>query len=447
MRKKNFISPPEQNGQVPMGMGFPVLPAAGVNPPAREGQEDSRTENTCEGGSREEKESEDDGMVRRYTAPRRILFENRIPRSCRPASADGHSSLHSSAPDGAKGAAGRPVPAHPTSTGSTVSVGCHRTPIDRQADEGYRGKGTLPTPTGRGNGIYSWFVEPILSCRGEEPTGMRKDVSHPGEKISHDGKKTSCTGGDAPGDRRLREEREEWQKEKETVKAEGDAKGGERRREDNPPPLIETGNNIRCITIIGQIEGHYLLADNQKTTKYEHVLPALVAVEEDMSAEGLLILLNTVGGDVEAGLAIAELIASMRKPTVSLVLGGGHSIGVPLAVSARRSFIVPSATMTVHPVRINGTVIGAPQTYFWLEQVQQRIVNFVAAHSHISAERLGELMMVPDKIATDIGTILDGRQAVQEGLIDQVGGLRDATAALKEMIAREKGLCTGESGR
>lgn len=210
------------------------------------------------------------------------------------------------------------------------------------------------------------------------------------------------------------------------------------KKEELPHPLTAPQGNIRCITIIGQIEGHYLLTDNQKTTKYEHVLPALVAVEEDPAADGLLILLNTVGGDVEAGLAIAELIASMRKPTVSLVLGGGHSIGVPLAVSARRSFIVPSATMTVHPVRINGTVIGAPQTYFWLEQVQKRIVDFVAAHSHISAERFSSLMMVPDKIATDIGTILDGRQAVEEGLIDRVGGLSDAVSALKAMIAGEE---------
>lgn len=195
---------------------------------------------------------------------------------------------------------------------------------------------------------------------------------------------------------------------------------------------------IRSITIIGQIEGHYLLTDNQKTTKYEHVLPALVALEEDDLAEGLLVILNTVGGDVEAGLAIAEMIASMRKPTVSLVLGGGHSIGVPLAVSARRSFIVPSATMTIHPVRLNGTLIGAPQTYFYMERVQERIVSFVASHAAISAERLSELMMVPDEIATDIGSILDGRQAVAEGLIDEVGGLSKAIFALKEMIEDDK---------
>ncbi len=200
----------------------------------------------------------------------------------------------------------------------------------------------------------------------------------------------------------------------------------------------EEKSGIRSITIIGQIEGHFLLPDTQKTTKYEHILPALVAVEEDERAEGLLVVLNTVGGDVEAGLAIAEMIASMKKPTVSLVLGGGHSIGVPLAVSARRSFIVPSATMTVHPVRISGTVIGAPQTYFYLERVQERIVRFVAEHSAISAERLTELMMVPDQIATDIGSIIDGRQAVEEGIIDEVGGLSQAIAALKEMVRKEK---------
>lgn len=198
------------------------------------------------------------------------------------------------------------------------------------------------------------------------------------------------------------------------------------------------GCNIRCITIIGQIEGHYLQPNTQKTTKYEHILPLLVSVEEDESVGGLLLLLNTVGGDVEAGLAIAELIASMKKPTVSLVLGGGHSIGVPLAVSAQKSFIVPSATMTVHPVRISGTVVGAPQTYHYFSRMQNRITEFVTAHSGISKERFDTLLMQTDEIATDVGTILEGRQAVEEGLIDAVGGLSDAIDALRKLCASSK---------
>ncbi len=202
--------------------------------------------------------------------------------------------------------------------------------------------------------------------------------------------------------------------------------------------IASPSSGIRSITVIGQIEGHYILPNTQKTTKYEELLPTLVSVEEDPYAKGLLVLLNTVGGDVEAGLAIAEMIATMKKPTVSLVLGGVHSIGVPLAVSAKRSFIVPSASMTVHPVRISGTVIGAPQTYFYMERVQKRIVKFVSAHSGVSEERLTELMMVPDEIATDIGSIIDGEEAVKEGIIDSVGGLSDALAALGKMIGEKE---------
>ncbi len=190
---------------------------------------------------------------------------------------------------------------------------------------------------------------------------------------------------------------------------------------------------LRCITLVGQIEGHYSVGEGQKVTKYENVLPELVEINTDKSISGLLILLNTVGGDVEAGLAIAEMIASMDKPTVSLVLGGGHSIGVPLAVSARKSFIVPSATMTVHPVRISGTVIGAPQTFYYFNRMQDRILNFISDHSRISCERLRELMMKTDEIATDIGSIIDGRQAVDEGIIDEIGGLSDAVSTLFEM--------------
>ena len=196
---------------------------------------------------------------------------------------------------------------------------------------------------------------------------------------------------------------------------------------------------IHCLSIIGQIEGHYLLGENQKATKYEHVIPLLVAIEEKCDVDGLLIVLNTMGGDVEAGLAIAEMIASMTKPTVSLVLGGGHSIGVPLAVAARRSFIVPSATMTIHPVRISGTVIGAPQTYRYFEEMQRRITRFVSSHSHVSEEKLCELMMRPDELTTDVGSIVDGEEAVRIGLIDAVGGLDAALRALKEMIGQTAG--------
>lgn len=191
---------------------------------------------------------------------------------------------------------------------------------------------------------------------------------------------------------------------------------------------------IHCMSIIGQIEGHYLLQDGQKATKYEHIIPELISIEEDEKIRGLLIILNTMGGDVEAGLAIAELIASMKKPTVSLVLGGGHSIGVPLATAAKRSFIVPSATMTLHPVRINGLVLGAPQTFRYFEDMQKRIVHFICAHSKASPEQIIELMMRPDELATDIGSIIDGNEAVRYGIIDSVGGLCDALAAFDDKL-------------
>lgn len=194
---------------------------------------------------------------------------------------------------------------------------------------------------------------------------------------------------------------------------------------------------IHCISIIGQIEGHYTLPDGQKATKYEHLVPLIVSIEQSKEIEGLLVVLNTMGGDVEAGLAIAELIASMKKPTVSLVLGGGHSIGVPLAVSAKKSFIVPSATMTIHPVRISGTVVGSPQTYYYFERMQSRIVSFVCGHSKISDEKLTALMMATDQIATDTGSVIDGEEAVRCGLIDAVGGLSDALDCLNEMINKK----------
>lgn len=200
--------------------------------------------------------------------------------------------------------------------------------------------------------------------------------------------------------------------------------------------LVRVGGKhaVQCLSIIGQIEGHYLLPSNNKTTKYEHILPQLVAIEEDRQVEGLLILLNTIGGDVEAGLAMAELIAGMAKPTVSLVLGGGHSIGVPLAVSAKTSFIVPSATMTVHPVRTTGTVVGVRQSFAHFEKMQQRIVRFISDHSRITAARLNQLMMTVGDQALDMGVILSGDQAVEEGLIDRVGSLQDALKELYRLI-------------
>lgn len=196
------------------------------------------------------------------------------------------------------------------------------------------------------------------------------------------------------------------------------------------------GHYIHCLTVIGQIEGHYVLPAQNKTTKYEHVIPQLVAIEESRDIEGLLIILNTVGGDIEAGLAIAELIAGMKTPTVSLVLGGGHSIGVPLAVAARHSFIVPSATMTLHPVRISGTVIGAPQTYNYFHDMQERILDFICAHSRADRDALYEMIMRSDRMANDIGSVIDGREAVRCGLIDEVGGLSSALRAIRGMISK-----------
>lgn len=210
----------------------------------------------------------------------------------------------------------------------------------------------------------------------------------------------------------------------------GEAKKEEQARQE----LVDLGasttktarGTIYTLTIIGQIEGHQALPENIKTTKYEHVIPLLAAVEESEEIDGLLLLLNTVGGDIEAGLAIAELIAGMKKPTVSLVLGGGHSIGIPLAVSARKSFIVPTATMTVHPVRHSGMVLGVPQTLRYFEQMQERIVSFVAGHSGISAKRFTQLMHNTGELVMDMGTVLGGEQAVEEGLIDAIGNLGDA---------------------
>lgn len=191
---------------------------------------------------------------------------------------------------------------------------------------------------------------------------------------------------------------------------------------------------IHCLNIIGQVEGHYVLSSQNKTTKYEHIIPALVAIEQDRSIEGLIIILNTVGGDVEAGLAIAELIAGMKTPTVSLVVGGGHSIGVPLAVSAKCSFIVPSASMTIHPVRMNGTVLGVPQTLSYFDKMQDRIVNFVTSNSSVSEETFRKLLMNTQELVMDVGSVVEGKDAVEIGLIDRLGGLSDAVECLYEMI-------------
>ena len=210
--------------------------------------------------------------------------------------------------------------------------------------------------------------------------------------------------------------------------------------------LVELGSdmtkssygNIYTLTIIGQVEGHQVLPETCKTTKYEHVLPLLAGIEEIDEIDGLLLLLNTVGGDIEAGLAIAEMIAGMKKPTVSLVLGGGHSIGIPLAVCTKKSFITPTASMTVHPVRMTGLVVGAPQTFRYFQRIQEQIADFVTANSGISKEKFESYMMATGEIATDVGTILYGKEAVSSGLIDKLGGLNDALSALHKMIDKQK---------
>ena len=219
--------------------------------------------------------------------------------------------------------------------------------------------------------------------------------------------------------------------------------------------MMDTGSVIRtkgrhaihCLTVIGLIEGHVSAGQEQKVTRYEHVIPQLVAIEEDPEIEGLLVILNTVGGDVEAGLALAELISGVTKPSATLVLGGGHSIGIPLAVSAKHSFIVPTATMTIHPVRHSGLVLGVPQTMRYFEQMQERITGFVQSHSHISEERFLELMMHTGELVMDVGTVLGGEQAVAEGLIDELGGLGDALAYLYLQIERNRTGAKNEESR
>jgi len=201
------------------------------------------------------------------------------------------------------------------------------------------------------------------------------------------------------------------------------------------------GISLYCLTVIGQIEGHFILPNTQKTTKYEHILPLLAAIEENPELQGLLVIINTVGGDVEAGLAIAEMLGSMRKPTASIVIGGGHSIGIPIAVSCNRSFIVPSATMTIHPVRTSGTILGVPQAFVGLEKMQNRISKFIVSHSGITEETLMRLTFRTDEMATDVGTIIDGEEAVRCGLMDEIGGLSSAISWLKDRVkeVRENG--------
>lgn len=204
------------------------------------------------------------------------------------------------------------------------------------------------------------------------------------------------------------------------------------------PDVPPVPSSIHCLSIIGQIEGHLILPSQNKTTKYEHVIPQLVAVEQNPDTEGLLILLNTVGGDVEAGLAIAEIISGVTKPKVSVVLGGGHSIGIPIAVAADRSYITESATMTVHPIRLSGLVLGVPQTYEYLDKMQDRVIRFVCQHSSVSEKRFRELMFNTGQLARDIGTVLVGKDALEEGLIDNVGGLGEAVGYLKSIIEKPK---------
>lgn len=207
---------------------------------------------------------------------------------------------------------------------------------------------------------------------------------------------------------------------------------------DGAAVIENEGGAIFCLSIIGQIEGHYALEASQKATKYDHVIPTLVALEESDRIDGILILINTLGGDVEAGLAMAELIASMSKPTASIVLGGGHSIGVPLAVSADRSFIVPSATMTIHPVRTNGLILGVPQAFDYLEKMQNRIIRFIVDHSSVEEERFRYLMNRTDTLVNDIGSILNGKEAVDCGLIDEMGGIKEALGYLKSRAKEER---------
>ena len=248
------------------------------------------------------------------------------------------------------------------------------------------------------------------------------------EKLKEEEKKAESSGADS-------EDGEEQQDEQESRDDKMSAQQSQIIETSSVTP-VGGKHVIHCLTVVGQIEGHYILPPQNKTTKYEHVIPQLVAIEQDPQIEGLMIILNTVGGDVEAGLAIAELIAGMKKPTVSLVLGGGHSIGVPLAVAAKRSFIAESASMTIHPVRMNGLVLGIPQTLEYFQRMQDRITNFVTQNSNITKERFTSLSRNTQELVMDVGTVLDGPDAVEEGLIDSLGSLSDAIDCLEKMIDR-----------
>jgi len=258
---------------------------------------------------------------------------------------------------------------------------------------------------------YSPDIDPEPSVEPDYPHNPGEDPHHPGD--------------DNPRNPR---------------RVHGKARGGvESIKEFGATQLPEVKSNIHCITIVGQVEGHLVLPPQNKTTKYEHVIPQLVAIEQANEIEGMLVILNTVGGDVEAGLAIAEMITSLSKPTVSIVLGGGHSIGVPIAVATDYSFIADTASMTIHPIRLNGLVIGVPQTYEYLDKMQDRVVNFVTSHARISSAVFRELMFRTGDLARDIGTVLIGKDAVEKGLIDEVGGVSQAVARLKQMIDEKKG--------
>jgi ATP-dependent protease ClpP protease subunit len=225
----------------------------------------------------------------------------------------------------------------------------------------------------------------------------------------------------------------------EKERTENTTESGEKMVKEGAALIEGDGGNIFCLTIIGQIEGHYILDNTQKATKYDHVIPTLVALEESDKIDGIIILINTLGGDVEAGLAIAEVISSLTKPTASVVLGGGHSIGVPLAVSADRSFIVPSATMTIHPVRTSGVVLGVPQAFNYLEKMQDRIIRFIVGHSGVEEEHFRHLINRTDTLVNDIGSILNGYEAVECGLIDEIGGIKEALAYLKSEAEKKRG--------
>lgn len=236
----------------------------------------------------------------------------------------------------------------------------------------------------------------------------------------------------------MNSEYKEGKSSEEQEKKTDEAKASETIKELGQTKVPEAKSNIYAMTIIGQIEGHIVLPPQNKATKYEHIIPQIVAVEESNEIEGLLLILNTVGGDVEAGLAIAELITSMSKPTVSIVLGGGHSIGVPLAVSTDYSFIAPTATMTIHPIRMNGLIIGVPQTYEYFNKMQERIINFIVEHSNIKRPTLKKLMFTTSELANDVGTVLVGAEAVKYGLIHEIGGLKDAISKLCSLIENKR---------